>query len=34
MRDLVAGAPVRLDSCGEHELKGVPGSWEVFAVTS
>jgi class 3 adenylate cyclase len=34
IRDLVAGAPVRLDSRGEHELKGVPGSWEVFAVTS
>jgi pimeloyl-ACP methyl ester carboxylesterase len=26
IRDLVAGAPVRLDSRGEHELKGVPGS--------
>jgi hypothetical protein len=34
VRDLVAGAPVRLDSRGEHELKGVPGSGEVFAVTS
>jgi pimeloyl-ACP methyl ester carboxylesterase/class 3 adenylate cyclase len=34
IRDLVAGAPVRLDSRGVHELKGVPGSWEVFAVTS
>jgi class 3 adenylate cyclase len=34
IRDLVAGAPVRLDSRGEYELKGVPGSWEVFAVTS
>jgi pimeloyl-ACP methyl ester carboxylesterase len=34
IRDLVAGAPVRLDSRGEHELKGVPGSWEVFAVVS
>ena len=34
IRDLVAGAPVRLDSRGEHQLKGVPGSWEVFAVVS
>jgi class 3 adenylate cyclase len=34
IRDLVAGAQVRLDSRGEHELKGVPGSWEVFAVVS
>jgi len=32
IRDLVAGAPIRLDSRGIHELKGVPGSWEVFAV--
>jgi hypothetical protein len=22
----------RLDSRGEHQLKGVPGSWEVFSV--
>jgi pimeloyl-ACP methyl ester carboxylesterase/class 3 adenylate cyclase len=34
IRDLVAGAPVRLDSRGVHELKGVPGSWEIFAVVS
>jgi class 3 adenylate cyclase len=34
IRDLVAGAPIRLDSRGSHELKGVPGSWEVFAVVS
>ena len=34
IRDLVAGAPVRLDSRGVHELKGVPGSWEVFSVVS
>jgi class 3 adenylate cyclase len=34
IRDLVAGAPIRLDSRGVHELKGVPGSWEVFAVVS
>jgi class 3 adenylate cyclase len=32
IRDLVAGAPIRLDSRGEHQLKGVPGSWEVFSV--
>ncbi|MBV9096184.1 MAG: adenylate/guanylate cyclase domain-containing protein [Streptosporangiaceae bacterium] len=32
IRDLVAGAPIRLGSRGIHELKGVPGSWEVFAV--
>ena len=34
IRDLVAGSPVRLESRGVHELKGVPGSWEVFAVVS
>ena len=34
IRDLVAGAPIQLDSRGVHKLKGVPGSWEVFAVAS
>lgn len=34
IRDLVAGAPVRLESRGLHELKGVPGPWEIFAVLS
>jgi class 3 adenylate cyclase len=34
IRDLVAGAPIRLESRGFHELKGVPGSWEIFAVLS
>jgi pimeloyl-ACP methyl ester carboxylesterase/class 3 adenylate cyclase len=34
IRDLVAGAPVRLESRGTHELKGVPGSWEIFAAGS
>jgi pimeloyl-ACP methyl ester carboxylesterase/class 3 adenylate cyclase len=34
IRDLVAGSPILLDSRGVHELKGVPGSWEVFAVIS
>jgi class 3 adenylate cyclase/pimeloyl-ACP methyl ester carboxylesterase len=32
IRDLVAGAPIRLESRGVHQLKGVPGPWEVFAV--
>jgi class 3 adenylate cyclase len=32
IRDLVAGASIRLESRGTHELKGVPGSWEIFAV--
>ncbi len=34
IRDLVAGAPIRLESRGQHELKGVPGPWEIFAVVS
>jgi len=34
IRDLVAGAPIRLESRGVHQLKGVPGTWEVFAVIS
>jgi len=34
IRDLIAGSPIRLESRGSHELKGVPGSWEVFAVAS
>ena len=32
IRDLVAGSPIRLESRGTHELKGVPGLWEIFAV--
>jgi len=34
IRALVAGAPIRLESRGVHQLKGVPGPWEVFAVIS
>ena len=30
--DLVAGSGLAFESAGEHELKGVPGRWEVFAV--
>jgi hypothetical protein len=34
IRDLVAGSPIRLECRGTHELKGVPGPWEIFAVTA
>jgi class 3 adenylate cyclase len=34
VRDLVTGSGIALQSRGEHELKGVPGPWEVFAVGS
>jgi class 3 adenylate cyclase len=30
--DLVTGSGIALQSRGERELKGVPGSWELFAV--
>ena len=32
VRDLVTGSGIALQSRGEHELKGVEGSWELFAV--
>jgi class 3 adenylate cyclase len=34
VRDLVTGSGIALHSRGEHELKGVPGTWELFAVGS
>jgi class 3 adenylate cyclase len=33
VRDLVAGSGLTFDSRGEHQLKGVSGTWELFAVT-
>jgi class 3 adenylate cyclase len=33
MRDLVAGSGTRFTDRGEHELKGVPGSWKLFAAS-
>jgi len=32
VRDLIVGSGQRLTDRGEHELKGIPGSWRVFAV--
>jgi class 3 adenylate cyclase len=29
--DLVAGSGITFDDHGEHELKGVPGSWRLFS---
>lgn len=29
-RDMVIGSQFRFASLGEHELKGVPGLWELF----
>jgi class 3 adenylate cyclase len=33
VRDLVAGSGIDFDTRGEHELKGVPGEWQLYAVT-
>ncbi len=30
--DLVVGSGIQFSDRGEHQLKGVPGSWQVFAV--
>jgi class 3 adenylate cyclase/pimeloyl-ACP methyl ester carboxylesterase len=32
VRDLVSGSGVEFDDRGRHELKGVPGEWQVLAV--
>jgi class 3 adenylate cyclase len=34
VRDLVAGSGLRFADRGEHQLKGVPERWPVYAVTS
>jgi class 3 adenylate cyclase len=34
VKDLVAGSGLTFEPRGEHELKGVPGRWPVYAVAS
>ena len=34
VRDLAAGARLRFEDRGNHSLKGVPGTWQVFAVSA
>jgi class 3 adenylate cyclase len=34
LRDLVIGSGLEFDDRGTHQLKGVPGQWRLFAVTS
>ena len=34
VKDLVAGSGIAFDDRGEHELKGVPGTWRLFSVVS
>jgi class 3 adenylate cyclase len=32
--DLVAGSGIDFEDRGEHELKGVPGTWRLYSVAS
>jgi class 3 adenylate cyclase len=32
--DLVAGSGIEFEDRGEHELKGVPGTWQLYAATA
>jgi class 3 adenylate cyclase len=32
--DLVAGSGIVFEDRGEHSLKGVPGTWQLFAVST
>jgi class 3 adenylate cyclase len=32
--DLVAGAGLKFSDRGSHELKGLPGKWDLFAASS
>jgi pimeloyl-ACP methyl ester carboxylesterase len=34
VKDLVAGSGIEFDDRGVHELKGVPGEWRLYAVSS
>jgi class 3 adenylate cyclase len=34
VKDLVAGSGIAFEDRGRHELKGVPGDWQLFAVTA
>jgi class 3 adenylate cyclase len=34
VRDLVAGTGIAFDDRGSHALKGIPGSWQIFAVSA
>jgi class 3 adenylate cyclase len=34
VRDLVSGSGIDFEERGEHQLKGVPGSWRLYAVAA
>jgi class 3 adenylate cyclase len=33
VRDLIAGSDIAVEDRGEHALKGIDGSWQLFAVS-
>ena len=34
VKDLVAGSGLGFEDAGEHELKGIPGSWSLYRATA
>ena len=32
VKDAVAGSDIRFEDRGSHDLKGIPGTWRLFAV--
>ena len=34
VKDLVAGSGIEFDNRGMHVLKGIPGTWQLFAIRS
>jgi class 3 adenylate cyclase len=34
VKDLVAGSGITFNERGAHELKGIPGEWQLYAVQS
>jgi class 3 adenylate cyclase len=34
VKDLVAGSGIAFNDKGEHDLKGVPGPWRLYAVNA
>jgi hypothetical protein len=33
VKDLVVGSGIEFEARGSHELKGVPGDWQLFSVS-
>jgi len=34
VKDLTAGSGLEFESAGQHELKGIPGTWHLFRVVN